>query len=290
MSSKQPGRLEKVIRLMSDKGRTVASASVLPYRTLVSADDSDGLLLELTALLRREIAIEELLQRLVERMRRALDADRGTLYLLDGGRRELVSKAADLPELPEIRLGWGQGIAGQAASAGAVVNVPTSVKDARFFAEVDEQTGYRTTSILAAPVRNDGGAIVGVVQLLNARRGYFDAEDETRIAALAAQAGRIIGATTLHSELTDASNGPRRSPPTLPCFLRMVNFIASSVGRNPCDISADSRCGLLRLKRTCFFAASPERAKNFLLARFTSILRARAVLSSRWTVPRCLKL
>ena len=47
----------------------------------------------------------------MDEVRRRLNADRGTLYLVDYARRELLSRVADLPEIREIRLAMGEGAA-----------------------------------------------------------------------------------------------------------------------------------------------------------------------------------
>ncbi len=118
-----------------------------------------------------------------------LRADRGTLYILDRARNELVSQAAHLPELAEIRLRFGEGVAGWVARRGQVLNVALSDRDPRFSRRIDRLTGYRTRSILAAPVRSTQGAIIGVLQVLNKASGTFNREDERGLAALAAEIG-----------------------------------------------------------------------------------------------------
>jgi Nif-specific regulatory protein len=164
----------------------------------------DGILLSVGGLLHREIAIEDLLRRLVDRIAAEMEADRGTIYLVDRGKEEVYSKAAHLPEIGEIRLRLGQGVAGFVAETGQVVNVPTTSSDARFYPGVDAQTGYKTESILSAPIRDRKGVIIGVVQLLNKRAGRFPREDEDSIAQLAEQTAVAIEATTLYQELARA--------------------------------------------------------------------------------------
>ena len=51
----------------------------------------------------RKLDLGEVLQRVVDAATEQLNADRGTLYLVDHARRELVSRVAHLPELREIR-------------------------------------------------------------------------------------------------------------------------------------------------------------------------------------------
>jgi len=149
------------------------------------ASRDDAILGAIGGLVGKEIAIGDLLLRLVDRIAERMSADRGTIYLVDRAKGELFSKAAHLPELDEIRLAIGQGVAGHVAATGDVVNVPTTGGEIRFFPGVDEKTKYRTESILAAPIRDRGGMIIGVVQLLNHKGGRFSVEDGATLVELA---------------------------------------------------------------------------------------------------------
>ena len=166
----------------------------------VRGDERSAILLALGDVLQREIAMEDLLSRMVDHISATMDADRGTIYLLDRGKGELLSKAAHLPELPEIRLQLGQGVAGYVAQTGEIVNAPTADSEQRFYPGVDERTGYRTESILAAPMRDQSGTIIGVVQLLNKRGGPFSHRDEGTLERLASQAALAIEATTMYED------------------------------------------------------------------------------------------
>jgi Nif-specific regulatory protein len=199
-------------------------------------DETSAVLLAVGGLLGREVAIEDLLHSLVDGICRVMDADRGTIYLVDRRRGEVFSKAAHLPELDEIRLGMGQGVAGFVAETGEVVNVPTAGVESRFFGGVDERTGYRTDSILAAPMRNPEGEIIGVVQLLNKRGGAFTREDEARLHGLSEQAAMAIQATTLYEELE--RGGDERSKP-FPLKDRFNRIVGDSESlREACRLTA----------------------------------------------------
>jgi Nif-specific regulatory protein len=92
-------------------------------------------------------------------------------------------------------------VAGHVAKTGTVLNVPTTDSDERFYQGVDQRTGYRTESILAAPMRDESGNIIGVVQLLNKHDGPFTEEDQKNLARLAGQAAFAIEATTMYEDL-----------------------------------------------------------------------------------------
>jgi Nif-specific regulatory protein len=166
-----------------------------------------NVLLAVGPLLQREVDLDQLLARLVGQIAEALGADRGTLYLVDPDAQELFSQAAHLPELKQIRLKIGQGIAGTVAKTGQLVNLPTVESDRRFFRDIDKRTGYRTRSVLAAPVRDRNGDVIGVLQVLNAKKGAFSAADEELCTRLGAEAALAIESTSLYALVRPRQNG-----------------------------------------------------------------------------------
>jgi adenylate cyclase len=96
-----------------------------------------------------------------------------------------------------------QGIAGTVAATGKAMSINDAYADPNFDAQYDKQTGYKTTSILCAPVRNGTDNIVGVVQVLNKlatdKDQCFTETDEEIIGILAALAGvAMYNARTHH--------------------------------------------------------------------------------------------
>jgi Nif-specific regulatory protein len=180
-----------------------------------------SVLLALSSLLGSAVHVDLLLARIVDLVSRAMDADRATLFLVDRARAELYSKAAHLPELDEIRLPIGCGIAGYVAETARPVTVPSAREDARFFEAIDETTGYRTASLLAVPVfeRERAGAeegrarpVVGVIEALNKRSApAFDDADLVLLEALAEQIGEALALV----HLDDSDDRPA-------CYNRIV--------------------------------------------------------------------
>jgi signal transduction histidine kinase len=70
--------------------------------------------------------------------------------------------------------------------------VKDAYKDPRWSPEWDVLSGYRTRSILAAPMKNHLGRTIGVIQVLNKKRGEFTDVDSVILAALATQAAVSI--------------------------------------------------------------------------------------------------
>ena len=148
-----------------------------------------------------QVDLDEVLRLVVDEVVALLTADRGTLYLIDHARGELVSRVAHLPEMSEIRLRVGEGIAGWVARNGRRVSVPDGSGDIRHTPRIDHQTGYTTRTLLAVPVRDVVGQLVGVLQVLNKREGRFDEADAARLEALADEVATVLAATSLRSQL-----------------------------------------------------------------------------------------
>lgn len=136
--------------------------------------------------------LDQVLELILEKITDALDADRATLYLLDEAKDELISRLAHGSEARSIRLKVGQGIAGHVARTGKPLHVKDAYKDPRFSPDWDNLSGYKTRSILAGPMKNHLGRTIGVIQVLNKRRGDFTIDDTALLAALATQAAVSI--------------------------------------------------------------------------------------------------
>ena len=74
-------------------------------------------------------------------------------------------------------------------------------QDPRFYKEIDARTGYSTHSLLAIPLRNHEGEIIGTFEVLNKKTGAFNQEDEEILKALAAQAAIAIETAQLVEEM-----------------------------------------------------------------------------------------
>lgn len=120
------------------------------------------------------------------------DAERGTIFLKDPETGELVSQILEGGSVAPIRLPPGRGIAGSVASTGERVNVADAYNDRRFDSQTDAGSGFRTASILAVPMRTPAGEIVGVVEILNKRRGSFTKDDEEFLAEVGTHAALAV--------------------------------------------------------------------------------------------------
>lgn len=123
-----------------------------------------------------------LLELILTKSRDITCCDAGSLYLVEGeaeGRKHLVFKLtqSDSHAVPfhRFRLPIDKhSLAGCAAETGEVLNI----KDAycirnlpfHFNRDFDRKYGYRTKSMLVVPMKNHKGEVIGVLQLINAKR------------------------------------------------------------------------------------------------------------------------
>ena len=158
--------------------------------------DKPSVLHSVADMLTRQVTMDQLLNSMVDRVVQEVQAERGTLYLVDGLSGELCSRVAQLPEIKEIRLPPGQGVAGHVAETGEISNIEDASADGHFYAGIDEVTGFRTRNMLTVPVRDEDGAIRGVLQLLN-RPGGFSTDQESLLADLARQVAQALQRTSM---------------------------------------------------------------------------------------------
>jgi signal transduction histidine kinase/CRP-like cAMP-binding protein len=166
--------------------------------------DKLHLLIDATKNVNSSLNLDKLLGIILENATNSIQADRGTLYLVDEMKGELWSKVAQGKDMVEIRLPMGKGLAGVVAKTGEIINIPDAYADQRFNPEIDKKTGYRTHNILTMPMKNRSNRIIGVFQLLNKHGGPFTQEDEDFIDALSAGASIAIENARLAQEMVQS--------------------------------------------------------------------------------------
>jgi serine phosphatase RsbU (regulator of sigma subunit) len=142
---------------------------------------------------------DRLLGVILETASKAVDAERGTVYLVSQDGKEIWSRVVAGTERLEIRLPIGRGIAGAVAKTGETIRIDDAYSDVRFDPSTDRRSGFRTRSILCAPIRNRAGQVVGVFQLLNRRGGPFEKSDVEYLDALSVHAALAIENAILHA-------------------------------------------------------------------------------------------
>ncbi|PZQ57829.1 MAG: hypothetical protein DI570_19370 [Phenylobacterium zucineum] len=164
-------------------------------------------LLDVNAAITSEMELEALLAKIVQVTSKIIHADRSSLFLHDPRTGELWSLVAEGLETRQLRFPAHMGLAGACFASGEPINIQNAYDDPRFHREVDEITGYRTSSVLTIPVTARDGRRLGVMQALNRQdRPHFSDGDVERMGAFAAQAAIAIDNATLFTEVASERN------------------------------------------------------------------------------------
>lgn len=142
-------------------------------------------LLELSKAMSSEVDLDELLSTIVEEASSVVEAERTSIFIYDEERDRLWTRVAQGMGSRTIELPMGTGVAGDVAKTLHLTNIDDPYADPRFNPAWDRESGFRTRSILSAPVLDSGGKLLGVIQSINKTSGRFDAQDETLMLALA---------------------------------------------------------------------------------------------------------
>ena len=157
--------------------------------------------------------LDEILIDLKDDITSLFDAERLTVYVVDGVKRELVSRFKSGNEISEIRLPVSKSsLAGYSALTHKLLNIRNVYDDTelgaidenlQFDKSWDQKTGFRTNQVLVYPIIFQK-YLMGALQLINRKGGEaFTAEDETSVEDLA----RIIGIALYNQKRIAARSG-----------------------------------------------------------------------------------
>jgi hypothetical protein len=160
--------------------------------------------LEVTKAYRGIIHLDVLLTTIVRTAAETLGAEAGSILLFDeGGKLRFHTASGQAASaVKPMYVEPGQGVAGWTAETGRPALVNDVRNDPRFESSFDQETGFRTRSILCVPLTFED-RIIGVLEVLNKKDdGRFDDEDQSLLFNLADQAAISIE----HVRLQDAQN------------------------------------------------------------------------------------
>lgn len=155
---------------------------------------------------------DHLLDRLVRAAAAAIPSPEGSLMLVDAEARVLtfdVVIGQTAAKLKSLTLPLGRGIAGLVAVSGQPLAVANAQQDPRHARDIAEQVGYLPNTILAVPVTDAEGSVIGVLELLDRQGaptyGLDDMELLGRFAELCSLALAQRRAHALHTALIGRS-------------------------------------------------------------------------------------
>lgn len=157
-------------------------------------------IVEIGKLLNSTLNLDKILEIILDTAVKNLNADRGTVYLIDHENKQLWAKVLQGDVKVEIRFPVGAGIAGYVAQTGKKIMLKDAYKDERFNPEFDKKTGYKTKTMLCTPMKNRQGEMIGVFQIINKLEGYFTLDDVKFLDTLSVDACIAIENARLHEE------------------------------------------------------------------------------------------
>lgn len=160
---------------------------------------------------------DDILRMIIDFACQLLNAEAGSLFLVDEKTHELVLHvAANRQEhnFVGVRVPAGKGIIGYVVQNGETVLVADTSQDERHYTQVDQDSGFETRSILAVPLKvrtlTLGGErgvtqehIIGGLEALNKREGTFNQEDARLLETFANQTATVLEIARLYTNASD---------------------------------------------------------------------------------------
>jgi len=164
-------------------------------------------ILEVAKAMTEERDLDRLLVLIAQAATRVVGSERSSIFVYDAERGELWSKVAQGRE-GVMRFPANTGIAGAVATTGTVSNIADAYDDPRFNRRFDEESGFRTRTVLTVPMHDSRGGVVGVLQTLNKKDGgAFDSDDVELALALAGVAAAALVNALLNEEIDRLFDG-----------------------------------------------------------------------------------
>ncbi|MBN2406204.1 MAG: GAF domain-containing protein [Elusimicrobia bacterium] len=194
---------------------------------------------------------EELLDFVVSKLSEAFNSEGGTIFILKEGNRlyPAASHGAALEELRKNRFEVGKGVVGWVVEYMQPVKVENPANDPRFYKEIDLMTGFKTKSIIAAPITSKNKPL-GVLEFLNRRDRPFVIQDLELISMLGREIGIALENIRLIRELELQQIFSRAVSKSLSAGLVTIDMEDNLVSINP------RACSILEIE--------PGGDKNFI--------------------------
>ncbi|MEO8330199.1 MAG: GAF domain-containing protein [Candidatus Nanopelagicales bacterium] len=144
----------------------------------------------------RPTSLNTELDRAVARLRSLFAAAACSCALVQNNGETLTFVAADgtgADSIIGVELPIGRGIAGWVAMSGQPILTTNVAEDSRFARDIAESTNYVPDTILAAPLLDEDGDVIGVLEVLDPQsRGPHSGHDLETLGVIAAQLASII--------------------------------------------------------------------------------------------------
>ena len=156
--------------------------------------DSYLRLIEISRDLASTLDLDTLLDDIVRAAADITHAEAASILLYDDTARQLYFQVAtniDEPTMRGLIVPLDKSIAGWIVTNRKSMRIDEANKDERLFSDVDHNIGFSTKSLMGIPLVTKN-KVVGVLEVVNKRRGKFTDPDESMLTVLGAQAAVAI--------------------------------------------------------------------------------------------------
>lgn len=165
---------EQIFAEFAPSIRLILESSKSFYVATQKQRAASALMSAVSSLSKSSLDLEETLKKVMDEAKQLMNADRSTLWLIDGETNELWTKIPRKDgSLQELRIPKQAGFAGHVATTGEPLNIGFDLYNHPLSStskKTDQTTNYRTCSLLCMPVFNSDGELIGVTQLVNKKK------------------------------------------------------------------------------------------------------------------------
>lgn len=172
-------------------------------RDLEKSEKFSSTLVDASRLLNSTLDLNELLRIIIDLAGNMLDSEKSSLFLLDKEVNMLHAFMFDGSKTTEKTISSEAGVVAQVVRDGEIKNL----RDPERISELAEKTEVINDdyllSLLCVPLRDKENKIIGALETLNKKEGFYDIDDEKMLEALSIHASLAIENAMLHKELTE---------------------------------------------------------------------------------------
>jgi class 3 adenylate cyclase/GAF domain-containing protein len=144
--------------------------------------------------------MQQVLKYTIDMIQVIMDANAGSIFLVNNNKLICVGTYGEpKAETRTIELKLGQGIAGHVAARGEALVVNDISNSQHFSPDVDQLTGFKTHSVLCVPMISQG-KVLGVLEVLNKKRGAFSSDDLDLLYAIGSSVSIAMENARLYQE------------------------------------------------------------------------------------------
>jgi two-component system NtrC family sensor kinase len=195
--------------LLAAAGRAgQAIQNSLLYQTSQQRSAQLATLNAISAAAASSLDLDVVLRRIIEMTCEALDAESGSIMVIEpetGALTLVVGLSNEIERMRGYQLAVGEGIAGWVAQHGRSLRVDDVQQDDRWHDGVDVFSGVETTSLLCAPLTHRD-LTSGVIEIVNKRSGTFTDDDVSLLESVSSIASAAMENARLYAEMRGRTN------------------------------------------------------------------------------------